>query len=194
MKENNFKINEHYLKTAISDIKPNMISTRGYNQEELIEHISFSDMIYLLLKGILPSKKDGKLFNRILVSFCDHGATPPSTQTARLISSSGSPMNSAVAGGLLSFGRNHAGAIEKAMNLYQNAINSLNLTDDVDIDNQQIVQLAINIFNSYNEKNKKFPGFGHRYHDIDPRASKIMDIAITEGFVGNHTKLAFTLE
>jgi len=53
MKENNFKINEHYLKTAISDIKPNMISTRGYNQEELIEHISFSDMIYLLLKGIL---------------------------------------------------------------------------------------------------------------------------------------------
>ena len=115
MSENNFKINEHSLRTAISKVEPNKIVTRGYNQRDLIEKIRYSDMVFLLLKGRLPSIKEGKLFNHVLVSFCDHGATPPSTQTARLVASSGSPLNAAVAGALLSFGHKHAGAIEDTM-------------------------------------------------------------------------------
>ena len=55
-------------------------------------------MIYLLLKGKLPSIMESKIFNYVLVSFCDHGVTPPSTQTARLIASSGSPINSSILG------------------------------------------------------------------------------------------------
>ena len=146
MKENSFKVSEHSLKTAISKVEPNKIVTRGYNQRDLIEKIRYSDMVYLLLKGKLPTLAEGKLFNHILVSFCDHGATPPSTQTARLISSSGSPLNAAVAGALLSFGHKHAGAIEKTMEVYQSGIDSLNLTGDADLDNTQIASLAIDIF------------------------------------------------
>lgn len=194
MKENNFKVNEHFLKTAISKVEPNKILTRGYNQEDLIEKIRYSDMVFLILKGRIPSLKEGKLFNHILVSFCDHGATPPSTQTARLISSSGSPMNAAVAGALLSFGHNHAGAIEKTMKLYQSYINSLTLTGDADIDNKLIASLAIDMYNEYRANEEKIPGFGHRYHDEDPRAKKIIDLAIEEGMVGNHTKLALAIE
>ena len=143
MSENNFKINEHSLRTAISKVEPDKIVTRGYNQRDLIEKIRYSDMVFLLLKGRLPSIKEGKLFNHVLVSFCDHGATPPSTQTARLVASSGSPLNAAVAGALLSFGHKHAGAIEKTMELYQSKIDSLMLTGDADIDNKQIASLAI---------------------------------------------------
>lgn len=194
MSENKFKVNSHSLKTAISKVEPNKISTRGYNQEELIEKIRYSDMIFLLLRGRLPTLKEGKLFNHVLVSFCDHGATPPSTQTARLIASSGSPINSAVAGALLSFGERHAGAIKKAMDLYQSAIGSLTLTGDSDIDNKQIVSLAIDIYNSYMSKSEKIPGFGHRYHDRDPRAKKLMELVIEEGMVGSHTKLALSLQ
>ncbi|MDO5848919.1 MAG: citryl-CoA lyase [Methanobrevibacter sp.] len=194
MNENNFKVNEHSLKTAISKVEPNKIVTRGYNQEDLIEKIRYSDMVFLLLRGRLPTLREGKLFNHILVSFCDHGATPPSTQTARLITSSGSPMNSAVAGALLSFGHKHAGAIQKTMDLYQSAINSIQLIGDSDIDNKQIVSLAIDIYNRYSSNKKKIPGFGHRYHDTDPRARKLMDLAIKEGMVGNHTKLALSLQ
>ena len=149
MSENNFKINEHSLRTAISKVEPNKIVTRGYNQRDLIEKIRYSDMVFLLLKGRLPSIKEGKLFNHVLVSFCDHGATPPSTQTARLVASSGSPLNAAVAGALLSFGHKHAGAIEKTMELYQSKIDSLMLTGDVDIDNKQIASLAIDLYNEY---------------------------------------------
>ncbi len=115
-------------------------------------------MVFLLLKGRLPSIKEGKLFNHVLVSFCDHGATPPSTQTARLVASSGSPLNAAVAGALLSFGHKHAGAIEKTMELYQSKIDSLMLTGDVDIDNKQIASLAIDLYNEYVvSENTKYP-------------------------------------
>lgn len=194
MQENNFSVNPRSLKTAISKVETDKIITRGYNQKDLIEKIRYSDMIYLLLKGRLPSIKEGKIFNHVLVSFCDHGVTPPSTQTARLIASSGSPINSAVAGALLSFGHKHAGAIQQAMELYQSKIDSLYLTEDSRIDNKQIASLAIDIYSEYVLGNKKIPGFGHRYHNVDPRADKLMDIIIKEGFVGPHIKLALAVE
>ncbi|WP_405268266.1 citryl-CoA lyase [Methanobrevibacter sp.] len=194
MQENNFRVNSHCLKTAITRVETDKIVTRGYNQRDLIEKIRYSDMIFLLLKGRLPSPEEGKMFNHVLVSFCDHGVTPPSTQTARLVASSGSPMNSAVAGALLSFGHKHAGAIERAMELYQSKISSLYITEDSDIDNKQIASLAIDIYNEYVLGDKKIPGFGHRYHNVDPRAEKLMELAIKEGFIGPHIKLAFAVE
>ena len=177
MQENNFHVSEHSLKTAISNVEPNKLTTRGYNQQDLIEQIRYGDMIYLILKGRLPSIKESKMFNHVLVSFCDHGVTPPSTQTARIIASSGSPLNSAVAGALLSFGHKHAGAIEKTMELYQTKINSLILTEDTDLDNKQIASLAIDIYNDYYSKKEK-----------------LIQMAIKEGFVGPHIKLAVAIE
>ena len=194
MKANNFRVNEHSLKTAISNVEPNKLTTRGYNQQDLIEKIRYGDMVYLLLKGRLPSIKESRMFNHVLVSFCDHGVTPPSTQTARIIASSGSPMNSAVAEALLSFGHKHAGAIEQTMELFQSSIDSLFLTEDNDLDNKQIASLAIEVYNDYYAKKEKIPGFGHRYHTTDPRAEKLIQMAIREGFVGPHIKLAVAIE
>lgn len=194
MRENNFNVNPHSLKTNISLVEKDKIVTMGYNQRDLIEKIRYSDMIFLLLKGRLPSVKEGKIFNHVLVSFCDHGVTPPSTQTARLIASSGSPINSAIAGALLSFGHKHAGAIQKTMELFQSRINSIHLIEDSVIDNKQIASLAIDIYNEFASKEEKIPGFGHRYHDVDPRAEKLMEIAIKEGVIGPHVKLALSIE
>ena len=80
------------------------------------------------------------------------------------------------------------------MELYQSKVNSLILTQDRDLDNKQIASLAIDIYNEYIVGDKKIPGFGHRYHNVDPRADKIMDLAIKEGFVGPHIKLALAVE
>jgi citrate synthase len=43
-------------RTSITKVEPNRLLTRGYLQEDLIGNISFSEMIYLLVKGELPSK------------------------------------------------------------------------------------------------------------------------------------------
>ncbi|MCL2116503.1 MAG: citryl-CoA lyase, partial [Methanobrevibacter sp.] len=51
------EINEPKLKTSITKIEPNKITTLGYSQEDLIDNITFSEMTYLLLKGKMPNKK-----------------------------------------------------------------------------------------------------------------------------------------
>lgn len=193
--KNGFKFPKQNISTKITDVQPNRLSTRGYNQEELITNLSYAEMVFLILKGKLPKENESKIFNHILVSFCDHGVTPPSTQAARIIASSGANLNNAVAGGLLSFGKNHAGAIEKAMNLFQNSIKTLKLgeTDPDDV-NKKIARLAIDIVNQYESKSRRIPGFGHRYHDKDPRAVRLLDLAILESAIGPHTKLALVIE
>lgn len=193
--KNGFKFPKQNISTKITDVQPNRLSTRGYNQEELITNLSYAEMVFLILKGRLPKENESKIFNHILVSFCDHGVTPPSTQAARIIASSGANLNNAVAGGLLSFGKNHAGAIEKAMNLFQNSIKTLKLgeTDPDDV-NKKIARLAIDIVNQYESKSRRIPGFGHRYHDKDPRAVRLLDLAILESAIGPHTKLALVIE
>ena len=54
--------------------------------------------------------------------------------------------------------------------------------------------MAIEIHNEYILKDKKIPGFGHRYHRIDPRADKLIDVVINAGCVGPHIKLALALQ
>ncbi|KZX10299.1 citryl-CoA lyase [Methanobrevibacter filiformis] len=184
--------NNSKIKTKITKIEQDKLITRGHCQKNLIENLSYIEMIYLILKGEVPSKKIAKILNYILVSFCDHGVTPPSTQAARLIASSGSPINVALSGALLSFGKNHAGAIEKSMELLQNIVIEYDLNDSISDEN--IEKIAINIVNEFLENKIKIPGYGHRYHKKDPRAEKLMEIAIKEDFVGIHTKLALAIE
>ena len=192
--KNGFKFPES-IKTRITEVKPNHLSTRGYNQEDLITNLSFAEMVFLLLRERLPDEREAKIFNHILVSFCDHGVTPPSTQSARLIASSGANINNAVAGGLLSFGKNHAGAIEKAMELFQESIASLNLEeDDGEEENKKIARKAIEIVEQYESESKRIPGYGHRYHSKDPRAVRLLDLAVLESSIGPHTKLALVIE
>ena len=96
---------------------------------------------------------------------------------------------------MLSFGKNHAGAIEKAMELFQKSISSLNLEETADEDvNKKIAGKAIEIVDKYQSESKRVPGYGHRYHDKDPRAVKLLDLAIMESSIGPHTKLALVIE
>jgi len=84
-------------KTSITKVEPNKICVRGYPVDELIGRISFSQAIYLVLKGEMPSPEVGKLIDAIFVSSVDHGASPPSVLAARTVASTGSELNSSVA-------------------------------------------------------------------------------------------------
>src|SRR4029453_336155 len=73
------------------------------------------EAIYLLLMGEVPSPGIGSLMEAILVSFIDHGVTPPSTLAARHTATTGAPLRACVAAGVLGFGRHHGGDIESCM-------------------------------------------------------------------------------
>ena len=158
-------------RSSITQVDPNSLKTRGFSQEDLIGQISFTEMVYLLLMGELPSEIDIKMLEAVLVSFCDHGITPPSTQSARLMASAGSPVNACIAGGILAFGENHAGAIENAMKNFQEGVKLSNIY------NTSASETASCILIEHENNGKRVPGFGHRYHTEDPRARKLLKLA-----------------
>jgi citrate synthase len=180
-----FKPRNLKWKTSITKVEPNKLTTRGYLQEDLIGDISFSEMIHLLIKGNLPSKNEAKMLGAVLVSFCDHGVTPPSTQAARIMASTGSPLHACIAGGLLAFGKNHAGAIEHAMKILQEGI--IRAEDNINAIAEEIVDYFL-------KNNKKIFGFGHRYHNEDPRAPKLIKLAKKYNCFSKHSELAVTIE
>ena len=158
-------------RSSITQVEPNQLTTRGFSQEDLIGNISFPEMVYILLKGELPSKTHAKMFEAVMVAFCDHGTTPPSTQSARLMASAGSPGNACIAVGILAFGENHAGAIENSMKILQEGVK---LSETYQ---RSTAETAMFFVEEHKRKEKKIPGFGHRYHTEDPRARKLLKVA-----------------
>ena len=96
-------------KTALTHIESNKVLVRGYPLDEIMGRLTFGQAIYLLLMGEVPSAGIGSLMEAILVSFIDHGATPPSTLAARNTATTGAPLRACVAAGVLGFGRFHVG-------------------------------------------------------------------------------------
>ena len=109
-------------KTGITKVEQNKIVTRGYRQDELIGNVPFSNVVFLILKGEMPSESQGKMMDAILTACIDHGVTPPSCQAARVVASGGVPMPTAISAGLLAVGDFHGGAIEKCALFLQNGV------------------------------------------------------------------------
>lgn len=157
--------------TGITSIEPNKILVRGYALDDLMGRVSFGDAIYLVLTGDLPSPSIGRLVEAMLVSFIDHGATPPSTMAARNAATTGASLRGAVAAGVLGFGRHHGG---DALACRQLLDEGLALARQ----GQSMADAAAALVEKLVAANEiPPPGFGHRYHTIDPRATRLMQIA-----------------
>jgi len=145
--------------TALTSVEPNSIVLRGYALDELMGRLPFGDAIYLLLTGDLPTPSLSRLVDAMLVSFIDHGVTPPSTLAARHAATTGASVRNAVAAGVVAFGKHYG---SDALLCRQRLEEGLDLVSD-----QRLVQ-ADEI---------PPPGFGHRTHPNDPRAIRLMQIA-----------------
>ncbi len=169
-------------KTAITKIEPNKIMVRGYPIDKLMGKITFSQAIYLILKGELPDEKVGKMMDVILTASIDHGATPPSTLAAITSAATGAPMNAALAAGILTINKYHGGAVEGMMKLL------ISLVDRIEKENLNFEDVILEFVKEKREKHERIPGIGHRYHTKDPRTDKLFQYAEELGFSGKHVK------
>ncbi|MFW6140321.1 MAG: citryl-CoA lyase [Acidobacteriota bacterium] len=175
-------------KTGISEVKPNKVKVKGYPVDQLIGKITFSQAIYLVLKGKMPSPEAGKLIDAVLVSSVDHGASPPSVLTARTVASTGAEVNSAVAAGVLAISRYHGGAIEEGMKLFIHINNKMKQSG---ISREKA---AFNVLNEMKQRKQRASGFGHRLHKKDPRTQRLFDLAEELGLAGEYVKTALAVE
>ena len=177
-------MNQEKWKTYISEIKPGEIRVRGYDITEMMGKLSFAQAVFLLLKGEIPTPEESKMMEAILVSSIDHGVTPPSVLGTRTVVSGGNPLNAAVAGGVLTIGDWHGGAIEQCAQILQEWVQK----------GEEIASVARDLVRDSSSRKKRIPGFGHRLHQTDPRTVKLFELAKKLKFSGKHMDLASAVE
>ena len=88
---------EDWWATSIIEMRPGVIRYRGYAIEDLIGRISFPAMIWLMLRGELPSEGEAELLGTALMAAVDHGPQAPSIAIARMAATCGVGINNAMA-------------------------------------------------------------------------------------------------
>ncbi|MEL6465835.1 MAG: citryl-CoA lyase [Pseudomonadota bacterium] len=150
--------------TGIIDMAPGQIRLRGHPVEDLIGAVSFPQMIWLMVRGGIPSDTEAKLFEAALVAAVDHGPQAPSIAAARMAVTCGLSLNGAIASAVNMLDDVHGGAGEQAVELYNRvAASDLPLED---------------VLNAWRAERGPFvPGFGHRFHKpVDPRAPRLLEL------------------
>jgi citrate synthase len=171
---------EAWWRTSIIEMRPGIIRYRGYAIEDLIGHVSFSGMIWLMLRGELPSEGQAGLLDTALMSAVDHGPQAPSIAIARMAMSCGVELNNAMASAVNVLGDVHGGAGEQAVELYSRIVVLVENGAPV----EQAAASTIDWWQS--ERGGFLPGFGHRFHPVDPRAGPLLsaiDEAVAAGVV-----------
>ena len=174
-------------KSALTAIAPNQILIRGFAVDEMMGRLSFADAVYLLLMGELPSPSIGRMLNAILVSSLDHGVSPPSTLAARNVATSGAPLKDCVAAGILAFGPHHGGDIESCMRYLDRGLTTMR-------SGQSLQQAAEAIVAECLATGETPPGFGHRFHTRDPRATRLFQLAMELELEGEHVQMIRAIE
>ncbi len=170
-----------WWRTTIIDMAPGVIRYRGYPIEQLIGRISFAQMIWLMTRGELPSDKQGRLLDAALMSAVDHGPQAPSIAIARMAATCGVGLNNAIGSAVNVLGDVHGGAGEQAVELYQGVARRIDAGETL----EPAVRAGLD--EAVAAHGKFVSGFGHRFHPIDPRAPRLLELvdeAAQEGTVG----------
>lgn len=154
--------------TDIIDIHPGEIVVRGYPIQDLIGAVTFPQMIWLTVRGELPTATQGRLLEACLVSSVDHGPHAPSIAIARMAASCGAELNNAMASATNVLGDVHGGAGQQCMEL-------LEWVREAQADGQELETAVETGLARYAETHGKIiGGFGHRWHPVDPRVAPLM--------------------
>lgn len=178
-----------WWQTAIVDIRPGVIDYAGFPIERLIGRIGFVDMVWLMLRGELPTAWQSRLLEAAMVAAVDHGPQAPSISIARMAATCGVGINNAMASGINALGDVHGGAGQQCLQMYDRLIAEGATQSPAAM--EQALRAILG-------ENPRISGFGHRFHPVDPRSAPLMGLiraAVAEGAVeGHHLRAALGVE
>jgi citrate synthase len=159
-----------WWRTSIIEMQPGVIRYRGYAIQELIGNVSFAQMIWLMTRGELPSVGQGRLLDAALMSAADHGPQAPSIAIARMAATCGVGLNNAIASAVNVLGDVHGGAGEQALEMYES------MAAHIDAGEALADAVRVGLDEAIAKHGKFVAGFGHRFHPIDPRAPRLLEL------------------
>jgi citrate synthase len=176
-----------WLSTSIGSSNEDSISLRGKDlATELMGHVSFADLAFLLVAGRVPSESESEVLNAVLVSLADHGLTP--TVLAARLTHTGAPesLQGAVAAGLLGAGSVFLGPVADTAQFLHEILHGL----PDDRGDAALAYAATVAVRAAIEEGRRIPGLGHPIHRrVDPRTPRLYELAEANGLAGPHLRL-----
>ena len=174
--------------SAISTSNADTILVRGRDLcEELIGKVSFTDHVWLLVTGELPSAAQRRMLDATLVAIAEHGLVP-SVQASRLtLAAAPEALQGAVAAGILGCGSVILGSAEAAGRLFDDVLTRSRGGD--------LESAARAVLEELVAARRAVPGYGHPLHKgYDPRSRRLFEIAAETGVAGRHVEVAHVIE
>jgi citrate synthase len=181
---------QHLPTTKISTSNADTIVVRGYDlAENLIGKVTFTDHLWLLVTGELPSNTQRQILDAALVAIAEHGVVPSIAAARMTLAAAPESVSGAVAAGLLGCGSVILGASDAAGRLFDEVLKR-STGNEMSIDDA-----AITVLREYRAARKLIAGYGHPVHKgVDPRAQKLMELSRRIGIAGPHVEIAYAIE
>jgi len=177
---------EEHSATAISGSNAETIVVRGHDLVgDLIGRISFTDHVWLLVAGTLPSEAQRRVLDSTLVAIAEHGLVPSVVASRMTLAAAPEALQGAVAAGILGCGSVILGASADAGKLFDEILlERRNESADVDGAVREVV-------GRYRAVKRPIPGYGHPLHKgYDPRARRLIEVAREAGVAGAYVEIA----
>jgi citrate synthase len=174
--------------SAISATNAEVIIVRGKDLcRELIGRITFTDHIWLLVTGQLPTEAQRNVLDSALVAIAEHGLVPSVVASRMTLAAAPEALQGAVAAGLLGCGSVILGAAESAARLFADIGQRLPSSSMDEATKSALAELR--------DGRRAIPGYGHPLHKShDPRAVRLIEVAQGNGIGGVHVEIARAVE
>jgi citrate synthase len=175
--------------SGISSANESVILVRGKDLcADLIGSVSFTDHIWLLVVGELPSAGQRAVLDATLVAIAEHGLVP-SVQASRLtLAAAPEALQGAVAAGILGCGSVILGAAESSGRLLADVVAGA-------ARGAALEELASARVREERAAKRPVAGYGHPLHKArDPRVDRLLAVAAQAGCAGQHIEAARAIE
>jgi citrate synthase len=171
--------------THISQAYPDRVEVRGRDLAgELMGRMTFTEYFHLLLTGRAATEDERFFLDLLLVSIAEHGMMPTNVAARMALAADPESLQGAVAAGILGAGPVVLGTSEACARLLVAA------KEEVDAGHDPM-KVTGNLASGYRRTGARIPGFGHPVHTpVDPRAERILELAVERGVSGPHIELA----
>jgi citrate synthase len=165
-----------------------VIVVRGMDLcRDLIGQITFTDHIWLLVAGRLPTDAQRHTLDAALVAIAEHGLVPSVVAARMTLAAAPEALQGAVAAGLLGCGSVILGAAESAARLFAD-IAQRALSGSID-------EATRAMLTEMRDARRAIPGYGHPLHKaFDPRALQLLAVAKKNRVEGSHIEVARAVE
>lgn len=179
---------QQHRSSAISAANPHTIVVRGLDLcRDLLGKITFTDHVWLLVTGKLPSAGQRRVLDAALVAIAEHGLVPSVTASRMTLAAAPESLQGAVAAGILGCGSVILGSAESAARFFKGIVDRGNSKGQESSVRDALVEIRA--------ARQPVPGYGHPLHKaLDPRVAALLEVAAECRIAGRHVEVARAVE